>query len=88
MRAWLRSRTTAPSLVPPSGSPQRPRPTQGAGSLRGGEVVIVVVITVLAAVLAALGLPLAGILDLLGGAAFLAGRTVQSLRATHAEGRI
>jgi hypothetical protein len=66
-------RSIMPVAVPPP--PARPQP-----ALSGPEVLIVVVIMVLAAALVVAGQAMAATLEFLGGAVFLACRTVTGLR--------
>ncbi|MER6393675.1 hypothetical protein ABT236_35090 [Streptomyces sp. NPDC001523] len=50
--------------IPPAGYPQ-----PGSRPLTGGEILIVVIIMILATVLTVAGLPMFGIIELLGGTA-------------------
>ncbi len=63
-------------------SPPVPGPGPGGPGpvLTGGEILIVVVVMTLATVLLLAGLPMFGTLEFLGGAVFVACRTVKGLR--------
>ena len=64
------------SILPrPHAGPEQPGP-----GLRGGEIVVVVVVMALAVALALAGLPMFGVIEFLGGVAYLACLTVKGLR--------
>ncbi|MEV0535979.1 hypothetical protein [Kitasatospora sp. NPDC050463] len=60
-----------------------PVPDCSSRTLTGPEAVLIVVIVLLAGALAAIGLPMYGVLEFTGALVYLACRTVKGLRGPH-----
>ncbi|MFD3485004.1 hypothetical protein [Streptomyces sp. NPDC058665] len=64
-------------LFPP---PPAPGSDPSQGALTTTELIVVVVVIVVATVLAALGMPLFGAIEFIGGALYVAVRSVRAMR--------